>query len=1110
MKNITSIYLVFFALISFAQTPDPGLPGDLDVSYLEYDFGDEEFDAPSFPDLIEVTGSVHYPTDMSEGPYPVILILHGRHSTCYSGGSTNISWPCTGGFEPIPSYQGYDYLGEHFASHGYIVISVSANSISSTDNGVGDRGMRARGELLQYHLDLWDEWNTVGGDPFDELFVDKLDMDNIGTMGHSRGGEGVIEHALYNRELGSPYGIHAVLTLAPVDFNRPVLNGIALMNIAPYCDGDVSDLQGVHFYDDARYNDPDDTTAKHNILMLGANHNYFNTVWTPGLFPAGAADDWGYVDGGQSDAHCGSSSPDNRRYTPEVQRNALLAYSSAFYRVYIGGEDEFDPILKVEDVVPPVSSTLSGDDIYMSFHPPMQKRVDLNRLDTEETEDINSLGAAASESGLVTYDICGDDFGEQYCIGVGTAQEPHNKNGGVVTLGLSQIEMAWNSPDDFYQNDLPVYMQDLSQFDAIQFRTSVNFQSSPFEVPLNFSVVLQDLDGVTYDLAVEDYSDALFFPPGDYGTTLPRIMHNTISLPLADFEDVDITRVESVKFLFDKSASGAVLVSDLIFSAGENVLFPPIAGFIANVTSTCTGIVEFTDLSDFSPAEWLWEFGDGTTSAEENPTHIYELSGTYTVTLTVSNEAGDDSEIIVSYIVVDKPEAPVGEDVSICGPGLVTMNVTGTGGDLEWFNDEVGGSPIFTGDEYLIPIMDTRDFYVQQTFVSPLQSVGPEDNTFGGGGFFTANDTRGLFFDAVAPFVLESVRVYAGSAGNRTIQVLDSEGGAVVHSTVVNIPAGESRIDLNFDILPHDGYYLKVTGALVDLFRINDGSPSYPYEIPGLVALTGSNVEGEELDFYYYFFDWDIREANCESSRILITAEVVTLDTLIALATDSVVCLGETTVLYGEGADTYSWDMEVEDGLSYTPTATRTYTLTGTVDECSETRTIEIVVNPLPIVTISDDVVILTGESTTLMASGGLTYAWSPIIGLDDPTSASPIASPEETTTYTVTVMDENDCQETASVTVTVENPSGVGLETLTDAQFIIRPNPSTGRIIIVHPDNFTNGSIYVYSMDGKLILTESVREANTELNLTSIARGTYYVQLRNETVIYQSKIVLQ
>ena len=53
------------------------------------------------------------------------------------------------------------------------------------------------------------------------LFVGKVDMQNIGTMGHSRGGEGVVRNFQINKALGSPYGIKAVLPLAPVDFGRP-------------------------------------------------------------------------------------------------------------------------------------------------------------------------------------------------------------------------------------------------------------------------------------------------------------------------------------------------------------------------------------------------------------------------------------------------------------------------------------------------------------------------------------------------------------------------------------------------------------------------------------------------------------------------------------------------------------------------------------------------------------------------------------------------------------------------------------------------------------------------------------------------------------------------
>ena len=63
-------------------------------------------------------------------------------------------------------------------------------------------------------------------------------------------------------------------------------------------------LQGVHFYDDALYNIPGDLARKHKILVMGANHNFFNTIWTPSMFPAGARDDWlAYIPLGSSDPH---------------------------------------------------------------------------------------------------------------------------------------------------------------------------------------------------------------------------------------------------------------------------------------------------------------------------------------------------------------------------------------------------------------------------------------------------------------------------------------------------------------------------------------------------------------------------------------------------------------------------------------------------------------------------------------------------------------------------------------------------------------------------------------------------------------------------------------
>src|ERR1044071_494404 len=340
-----SILVAGASLDAKAQTPDPGTAGPLAVTRVEYDYGNLAFQPSGFPSAVELKASVHYPTGLPGGPYPLVVFLHGRHVTCYRNTTTALRWPCRNGETAIPSYQGYDYIAQNLASNGYIVVSISANGINAFDNNVTDLGMQARAELIQRHLQQWTTFNTTGAAPFGTTFVGKVNLQKVGTMGHSRGGEGVVKHYVYNASQGSPYGIKAVFPLAPVDFNRPVINNAALGVVLPYCDGDVNDNQGVHFYDDARYNVAGDTSPKHTIQVMGANHNYFNTIWTPGLFPAGGADDWtAYTSGGSSDSQCGTVTG-NKRLTATQQQGVGRAYVSAFMRVYVGGESQFLPLL---------------------------------------------------------------------------------------------------------------------------------------------------------------------------------------------------------------------------------------------------------------------------------------------------------------------------------------------------------------------------------------------------------------------------------------------------------------------------------------------------------------------------------------------------------------------------------------------------------------------------------------------------------------------------------------------------------------------------------------------------------------------------------------------
>lgn len=146
---------------------------------------------------------------------------------------------------------------------------------------------------------------------------------------------------------------------------------------------------------------------------------------------------------------------------------------------------------------------------------------------------------------------------------------------------------------------------------------------------------------------------------------------------------------------------------------------------------------------------------------------------------------------------------------------------------------------------------------------------------------------------------------------------------------------------------------------------------------------------------------------------------------------DTIICVGETTPLSAFGGVTYSWTPTV--GLNNSniasPLATPATTTTYFVDitdafGCVRTDSVEIIVNPLPVVDAGNDTVRCPGIPMQLQATGGISYVWTPAITLNNPNIANPIATPNVTTTYTVTVTDKNGCVNTDQVKVTMMNVS--------------------------------------------------------------------------------------
>src|ERR1051325_8891995 len=569
--SLAFLFLIVGPFAALAQVPDPGTPGPLAVTREEYNFGDTAFQPSNFPGPVELKASIHYPTNLAGGPFPVLVLLHGRHATCFNGnGAAFLQWPCSDGRTPIPSYKGYDYVSQVLASNGYVVVSVSANGVNAVDNSVRDLGALARAELIQKHLDIRNGFNTTGGAPFGTKFVGKFNMSQIGTMGHSRGGEGVVRHYVLNNSLGAPYGIKAVFPLAPVDFNRFVVNNAAVDVLLPYCDGDVSDLQGVHFYDDARYNVPGDPSPKHYMLVMGANHNFFNSIWSPSSGIPGAANDWlSFVQGGHSDSQCGDGKG-NHRLTEAQQRGTGLAYMSAFFRAYVGGESQFIPLL-TGDAPPPPSA--QNNDLFVSYHAPDVPgiRLDVNRFLNDTNLTTNNLGAAVIQTDLTPYELCGGGAPPaNKCLpGALNAQQPHTTPSARSSApGLTQLITGWNNFTGNYRNNIPATLGNVSGYQAIQFRVSVNFADARNVQDLvqDFRVVLTDASGSSASVRVSDVSRALFFPPGEVAP-VPKVVLNTVRVPLSAFGGINLNAVRSVQFTFNERLQGGLLITDVAFAS---------------------------------------------------------------------------------------------------------------------------------------------------------------------------------------------------------------------------------------------------------------------------------------------------------------------------------------------------------------------------------------------------------------------------------------------------------------------------------------------------------------------------------------------------------------
>ncbi|MBN2777206.1 MAG: hypothetical protein JXR36_06175 [Bacteroidales bacterium] len=295
-----------------------------------------------------------------------------------------------------------------------------------------------------------------------------------------------------------------------------------------------------------------------------------------------------------------------------------------------------------------------------------------------------------------------------------------------------------------------------------------------------------------------------------------------------------------------------------------------------------------------------------------------------------------------------------------------TGNISATGnGTITWYDVPTGGSPIGTGSPLAVTFSGNTTYYVAAESSGGGTENGGRTNAVGADGSFITTDW-GIMFDATEDFTLVSTKIYPVGTGTVTIALLNDAGTEIASTSAINVT----------------GTGLSTPVVIPLGFGVTVGS-NYKIVVKAYTGITGL-IRDFSSPFPY----------PSPSGAIDVTAG-----------------------WSGSSTTAYYWFYDI--------------VITG--GSCVSARIPVEVVHTAEPITITPDgpTTFLDGNSVGLTASSAeipaYTYTWSPATGLNTTTGATVIASPNVTTTYTVTGTNGS-CTNTEEITITVTYPcSGLG-----------------------------------------------------------------------------------
>ncbi len=256
-----------------------------------------------------------------------------------------------------------------------------------------------------------------------------------------------------------------------------------------------------------------------------------------------------------------------------------------------------------------------------------------------------------------------------------------------------------------------------------------------------------------------------------------------------------------------------------------------------------------------------------------------------------------------------------------------------------------------------------------------------------------------------------------------------------------------------------------------------------------------------------------VQDSTCSvsNSRTAITVTVIPLPIVSTSGSADTVCAGNAITLSGSGATTYLWDNGVTDGVSFVPTATMSYIVIGTdTNGCSNSDSISIVVNQLPIVTVLFDTTLCSTAGVYLLTEGspsGGTWSGTAISsGAFDPAVAG-----TGTFVLTYSYTDGNNCTASSLDTMQVDVCLGLTSENSLN-NVVVYPNPAHESVTITFSNelNSAQTKIIVYNSLGQEVSVSLLKGTIVTLERNELPAGIYFFTISEGEKRVNGKIVFE